>query len=293
MKVALILAGHMRDWETCFPIIKKEILNKYDPDVYISSFDHNLDNIRQYEHDGIEYIDNREHETESIDIKKVLDCYNPKKYIFRINNYELDFQFNNIVTERIPREWAKRNIQSWETVYHSLQIIDLNEYDIIIRTRPDISIRNLNLIQNENLVFPDLCIDPGPCTINEGLHPNFVYGNPKYMKKYLEIYTKLQDMHSKGMTDISVKEMTLRDYVNNYIGIENIAIDENIEWKYDDTEWSNNLKKAHELILLDNPQGWFNMNEINQEEYDSIMKAIEMDALIPDDAYDDQDVELL
>ena len=125
-------------------------------------------------------------------------------------------------------------------------------------------------------MFPHLCIDPGPCTINEGLYSHFAYGKPEYMKKYFEVYTKLQEMHSKGMTDISVREMTLKDYVKNYIGMENIYIDENIEWKYKDTAWSLNLMKAQNLILLDNPQGWFETGTIDEETFDSIMSSTEM-----------------
>lgn len=272
MKVALILTGHMRDWKEVYPTIREEILIKYDVDVYISSFDHDLDSIRQ---EG-DIVDDREKDTEKIDLEEIKHYYQPVKSIFRSNNYELNFNFNKIVNERIPREWAKRNIQGWETVYLSLNIINLNDYDFIIRSRPDVFIKNLEIDPNKNLVFPHLCIDPGPCTINEGLYSHFAYGKPEYMKKYLEVYTKLQEMHSKGMTDISVREMTLKDYVKNYIGMENIHIDEDIEWKYKDTAWSLNLMKAQNLILLDSPQGWFETGTIDEETFDSIMSSTEM-----------------
>ena len=283
MKVALILTGHMRDWQDVYPTIREEILVKYDVDVYISSFDHDLDNIRQ---EG-DIVDDRENDTEDVDIEQVKYYYRPVKYIFRPNNYQLNFNFNKIVNERIPRDFAKRNIQGWETVYLSLNLINLNDYDVIIRSRPDILIKNLEIDPNKNLVFPHLCMDPGPCTIEEGLYSHFVYGNPEYMKKYLEIYTKLQEMHSKGMTDISVREMTLKDYVKNYIGMENIYIDEEIEWKYNDAEWSGNLKKMQFVIDNDNPQGWFDIGDIDEEEFDIIMSAIAEGESNPDDAYID------
>ena len=36
LKVALILTGFMRNWDFNYPFIKKEILDTYDPDVYIN-----------------------------------------------------------------------------------------------------------------------------------------------------------------------------------------------------------------------------------------------------------------
>jgi len=243
MKVALILTGHMRDWQWAYDNTKSEIIDKYNADVYISSFDHNLDVIRQ----NGNIIDDGENDIEKIDTENIKTHYNPIRYIFRTNNYELNFQFNSIEKGRIPKQWSKRNIQGWETVFLSLNIINLDDYDIIIRCRPDILIKDLELDPSKKLVFPHLCIDPGPCTIEEGLFSHFAYGNSEYMKKYLEVYTKLQDMHLKNMTDISVREMTLRDYVENYIGLENISIDRNIKWKYDDQVWSSELEKLQEV----------------------------------------------
>ena len=282
----------MREWKKSYPYIKKNIIEKYNPDVYISSYDHNLDHIRQYEEDGMEYIDDRENDTEVIDVKEVLEYYHPKKYIFRKNCYTLDFKFNSIINERLDKEWSKRNIQGWYTTYLSLDLVNLKDYDYIIRIIPDISIKNFNLKFDKKIVLPNLCIDPGPCSIQEGLHPHIAYGTSNFMKKYLEIYTKLQDMHSKGLTDISVREMTIKDYIRNYIGTENIFIDEEIEWKYHDTDWSTEMKKMHNLILLDNPNGWYNEGRIDQENYDIIMNAIEKDELIPDDAYNDPQIKL-
>jgi hypothetical protein len=275
MKVALILTGHMRDWEDFFPTIKQEILDRYNPDVYISSFNHNLDSIREYDTEEGHIIDDRKDDLEYFNIAKILEYYKPKKYIFRDDNYQLDFKFNTISIERIPREWAERNILSWHTVYLSLELINLEDYDIIIRARPDVYVRNIKLYRNENLVIPDLCVDPGPCTINEGLYPDFAYGNSKYMQKYLATYEKLQEMHSKGLTDISVREMTLMDYVKKYIGLDNICMDPEIEWRYKDTEWSTQLREMQFMTQMDNPLGWFEHGQITQEELDFIMKATE------------------
>ena len=287
MKVALILTGHMRDWEDFFPTIKEEILDKYNPDVYISSFNHDLDSIREYDTENGHVVDDREDDLDYFNPEKIISYYKPKKYIFRDDNYELDFQFNNISIERAPREWAKRNIASWHTIFLALEIIDLYEYDIIIRARPDVYVKNINIHLDKNLVLPDLCIDPGPCNINEGLYPYFAYGKPEYMLKYLSAYTKMQEMHSKGLTDISVREMSLMGYVKNYIGLENIFIDEEIEWKYKDTEWSSDLKKMQFLMDNDNPQGWFDMGDIDEEEFDIIMSSIAEGESNPDDAYID------
>ena len=39
MKVALVLTGHMRCWEFIFPKFKKDFIDKYNPDIFISTWD--------------------------------------------------------------------------------------------------------------------------------------------------------------------------------------------------------------------------------------------------------------
>ena len=72
LKVALILTGFMRNWDFNYPFIKKEILDTYDPDVYISSYTYS----QLYTHPEYKSAD------VPIDIEKVVDTYKPTNYLF-------------------------------------------------------------------------------------------------------------------------------------------------------------------------------------------------------------------
>ena len=39
MKVALLLTGHMRCWDQVFPNTKQHIIDKYNPDIFIDTWD--------------------------------------------------------------------------------------------------------------------------------------------------------------------------------------------------------------------------------------------------------------
>ena len=69
MKIALVLTGYMRNWETHYPNIKQNIIDKYSTDVFISSYTYS----ELYKGSGIV----------NVNIEKLIELYNTKNYIFR------------------------------------------------------------------------------------------------------------------------------------------------------------------------------------------------------------------
>lgn len=72
IKIAICFSGHLRNYEECFPSIKNKLLDKYDCDVFISTYDTTI-NIQN----------------------KVINLYNPKKIIFNNENDVKNIVNNN------------------------------------------------------------------------------------------------------------------------------------------------------------------------------------------------------
>lgn len=257
MKVALILTGYMRNWEDHYPIIKKNVIDKYNPSVFISSYDHSQHSV------GKEIV--------PIDVEKVIEAYKPKNYIFRDQSKVEYFDLVDGKKETIGREWSERTVRSWHTTYQALKLLKPAVYDVIIRFRSDLSVENFEIDPSKNLVLPAHKVHPGPCEPEDSFIEHFAYGKPEYMKKYLSMYKKLESLHHENY-DISIGEVILKDYIEKYIGLENVTLDYNVDWRTRDELWASEVQK----IYLE-----------NMPEYVIKVPSIEKDECIPDDNQDD------
>jgi hypothetical protein len=223
MKVALVLTGYMRNWDFNFSYIKKEIIDPYNPDIFISSYTYS----KFYWHSN----------SEPVNIKKVIGTYKPKNYIFREQETCPEFKFKENGRERIGREYSIQQLQGWYTNYLSLELFDLKNYDIIIKLRTDIALKDFEIDSSLKLVIPGWKIHPGSCDPNDALVDYFAYGDSEYMKKYFELYSKMQEMYDNNLADISLGETLLKDYVDNYIGLENVHFDLKTDWNLRGEIW--------------------------------------------------------
>lgn len=233
MKIALVLTGFMRNWEYNYSFIKKEILNEYNPDVYITSYNYS----KFYYHSH----------PEDIDTNKVIKIYNPKNFIFRKEETCPPFNFRSNRKECIGREYSYRQLYGWYTNYLALNLFNFNDYDIIIKLRTDIALKNFNINFNKNFVIPQWKIHPGPCEPEDSLIDYFAYGDSRNMKKYFELYSKMQEMHDNNTADISLGETLLKDYVENYIGLENLSFDYETDWNLRGEIWETD--KVKEFLI--------------------------------------------
>lgn len=215
MKVALVLTGYMRDWEPQYRVYKKNIIEEYNPDIFISSYTYSQATIN--------------HDYENIDVEKVLDCYKPKNFIFRESeSCPNSFEYESSNYGVLGKEWIERQRRGWYTNKLSLTLFDADDYDIIIKARPENPVKNFSII-DKNLIIPAWKVHPGPCNPNESLFDRFAYGKNEYMKKYLNLYDYLQEMYNNRI-DISLGEILMFNYVKNYIGLDNLYLDKDIDW---------------------------------------------------------------
>ena len=137
MKVALLLTGHMRCWEQVSPNTKLHIIDKYNPDVFINTWDSEA------------YWDPHSQKgvTEGgpkLDISAIEKAYKPiHMTVENYERYEDNFvtrakQFTNFY--HVP----KNQISMWFKVGRGMLSIEEHmlltgtTYDVIIRMRPDL-----------------------------------------------------------------------------------------------------------------------------------------------------------
>ena len=218
MKVALILTGFMRNWEENYSSVKKEILDKYHPDVYISSYTYS----RMYmdQNDRVE-----------INPKKVIKEYQPKNYLFREFEDCPGIIFTENGSERFSRDYSVRQLLGWWTHLLAFNLFNFDDYDIIIKLRTDVAIANFKLHNTrfDELVLPAWKFHPGPVSPEEAYVDHIAYGNPFVMAGYFRLFEKMQEMHQKYI-DISCGETLLKVYIQKYV-TSNVHEDKDVDWK--------------------------------------------------------------
>jgi len=232
MKVALVLTGYMRNWKDHRDCIKNNIINNYSADLYITSYTYSQAQI------GSPY--------EKINVEEVLDFYNPKNYIFRDTETCPNFDFNLPRVEINGREWSERMIRGWYTNYLSISLFNFEDYDVIIKSRTDLSVKNFIIDQSKDLVIPAWKVHPGPCDPDKSYVDYFAYGSAKSMEVYFNLYSKIRDLY-ENYFDVSLGETLIKDYLDSYYK-KRIFFDKEIDWMLRDGTWATEQRDLYERI---------------------------------------------
>jgi len=142
MKTAVVLTGHMRCWQEAYPSIKEQLIDRYNADVFIATWD-NLGYWTSPENDP----ENRGIHSESppLNISEVVQAYQPK--IISVYNQEFmtplfDEKVKQYELDKISVQIRPRNIvsQFWiqQQGIYSLLSFDSPRYKYVIRLRPDL-----------------------------------------------------------------------------------------------------------------------------------------------------------
>ena len=196
MKVCLLLSGQMRNADEVFPSFKSNLLDRYDTDVFISTW--NSHNVHQS-----------------------INLFNPISV--DIENYEAGFQskWNQLVSHNESKLETNANLVSMISMwYKTLRANQLRKkyestmgfkYDLIIKTRPDIIIEEpIDLIQSDNLVIPF------GWDWSEGINDLMAWGNQSNMETYCELF------YSFGSLANSMDKINPETMLKEYLKIKNI-----------------------------------------------------------------------
>lgn len=139
MKVAVVLTGHLRCWKDVFPNFKERVIDRYNPDIFIHTWDE-----EGWWIPGDKQNEKGYHEsTPKIDRDSIVEAYNPRG--LTIESWD---NYNNIFEHRgsLYENFAHRPKNILSMFYKLGRGISLLEdyvsqvgtyYDLVIRMRPD------------------------------------------------------------------------------------------------------------------------------------------------------------
>lgn len=193
MKVALCLSGHFRSFERTFPTLKSAILDQYQPDVFIHTWDTmGFDGNRGDGH-LIRAAPNDQ---------QLKGMYNPKKIIIEPNKQWDTSKYH--IKENIGVRNPAIMLSMFYSICQANQLKSELEkelgftYDVVIRCRPDIYFENFlpkhemqNCFTNNSIYVPKF-------GNYNGINDQFAFGPSKIMDLYCDIYSNLDKFYDTG-----------------------------------------------------------------------------------------------
>jgi len=190
MKVALILSGQFREAKHCYKGFKENILDIYNPDVFISTWI-NSSNITPSGWFG-------NYQKDDCTISEIIQMYNPKSVdleSFDDENYQpfkkiadkLDSKINHKTkTINVNAMWYKRYRAN--LLRNQFEKLNNFKYDVVISSRFDLEILEpLTFhLDKDQLLIPigfDWC---------NGLSDLFALGNSDTMNEYFDVINKIE-----------------------------------------------------------------------------------------------------
>jgi hypothetical protein len=177
MKIAISISGQPRNFKESYDSLKKNLLSKYDCDLYFHSW------IADYFQSTDFGIGNKTYQLSKFEYDEVIKLYKPKEYIL-----EKPIQFDASGYKcPIWRQPLNNTLSMYYSIYKSFQLIK-PEYDYVIRTRFDIDYSKLDLSLPTNAInVPEWNTDIR--VKNRGYYDIFAIGNYSDMKVYSETFS--------------------------------------------------------------------------------------------------------
>lgn len=221
MKIALLLTGFVRSYLNNFNSLKVNIIDKYNTDIYISTWNktQSIINSGYDDYDINSFINIYSDKLKDYIILDIDKYYADKINITFQSRSDDIFKINNRAIEHGSR-WVERLRDQWYIVNNGFNLIS-NNYDYIIRTRFDVLINNFNLLPIDFVI-------PAPHPINV-YNDHFAYGNYDNMQIYCDLYSNIEKLYIDYNIDISNAEYMLKFYIENYHKI-NTYIDSTIKY---------------------------------------------------------------
>jgi hypothetical protein len=238
MKVAVLLTGHCRNFDKSFESLKKNVLDKYDCDVYFNTWNTNEPSLDR----GLNVKFNIPQKP--FDIQPLIEKYKPYLKNYNFENYDdyINNRFVNIsfldrdddvfkTNERAIQHgsfWVERLRDQWWMVKKGWDLIDNPySYDIIFRIRFDLSISNIEF-KKAKFVVPKSEVE----FYKIGTHwsDHMAYGEPDSMDKYCHMFDSIETLYTNHNIDISHAEVMSEFYMRHYGNKSEVFIDLDINY---------------------------------------------------------------
>ncbi len=211
MKIAVLLFGHLRTFEYCAPYLKANLLDKYDCDVFMHTWDELDSHTKSW--------DNK-HDIEGVltDYHKQLinDFYHPKA--IKIEHQKLKSEI--IIKSKVDNKSGSLNGMRY--MFHSMNEVNNlrkkyetetgTKYDIVIVTRPDVALFNPLEIQKTLSEAKLMNLDLNKCRFFAGLYGDantnvrliisrvsdiLFFGKPNVIDKYIQVNCNISKAYAE------------------------------------------------------------------------------------------------
>jgi FkbM family methyltransferase len=254
MKVALLLSGQFRNAKECFPGIKKNVLDVYNPDVFISGWI-NPDEIVPGRYFG-------DVPKDDCSIQEIVDIYNPLSFEFETFDpsgflfelaQELDINYPNVDTKttNVLSMWYKRSRVNELKRRYEEQIN--RRYDLVILCRFDLEIVgkiDIPLIRQNTIYIPE------GFDFGGGINDLIAISDSEQMDYYVSIYDKMKLYRLNESVHFSAHILLDHHLETSTCTIKRFLLDFKIRnvnvWKKENTKkWKIFDDKINEFFYLD------------------------------------------
>ena len=208
MKIAVCLSGHVRTFELAQKSLRRNVLDKYDCDVFLSTWE-NMGNIRYATH----YKTGFDETDERINIDRIKDVYKPVSLLIEdglskdIEKIKKPFEFIKTrnganMDQTISMFYKMWNCNELKKKYEQEHNI---KYDLTFRCRFDVYINNVNM----EMSTKEVQFISGHCGFNDIV---FV-GPSNHMNDVCDLYTILSP--NIPFIEFENAEQILHDHVVN------------------------------------------------------------------------------
>jgi hypothetical protein len=201
MKIAVLFTGFTRTYQACYSSVKQSLLDKYDCDIYYSTWD-------------------KQENGELTNANKLNELYTPKGYIIeqtlpsnifqRTKNPDI-FDINSRAKEH-GVYWADRLMRQWKLINSGFKILQKKEYNIVVRLRFDLILNHITICDKDYIYVPK---DLGGWDFTD----HMAYGSYKNMKIYSNLFNSIKELYE---LDIDITHAV--DMPHKYLTMNNVNI---------------------------------------------------------------------
>lgn len=199
MKIALCFSGQARSWKKGYEYYKRNLLDRYDVDVYIHTWKFNEEN-------------------------ELNDLYKPVKFMSS-NPVQGNFDQTYTNTPNAQKHPPRFTFNMFYSMYQSSLMID-KKYDWVIKTRTDYALNLIipfDKIDRSKLYIPHCRMVPTRDFGND----QFAFSSQENMMKYMSTYVNLDKYYASGNQFIGEDMMRANLHEHNLYGDKLVYVDMN------------------------------------------------------------------
>jgi hypothetical protein len=184
IKVAVCLSGHLRTFNDAYPALKKYLLDLYDCDVFIHTWDMLGVQIR-----GADAPVSRK--KADVEINRVCNLLHPKKITVEQSR---QFQISNLIRHK---NYEGRDVSGMQSMFYKIEQCNTLKtsyekennfkYDCVVRIRPDIVLESPIIIKKDELEYLHI---PNHGDYG-GFNDQMAFSSSQIMDIYSSLYSKL------------------------------------------------------------------------------------------------------